>query len=205
MDMLKIGRFIADLRKESGLTQKDLASQINVTDKAVSKWETGKGLPDPSNWLSLSCCLKVSVSELLAGERVSLEEKLVDIDRPIVDASVYFERKSKRKYQKVIVWAAVIVCLISIGFASSLFKYIWAIIPTSDAATAIKKYSTIHRMTYAEDQFWIEIDENFFDDQGGQRYFAHGISAIDTGNTISFFYLKGDERGIYVTSCGTGP
>ena len=204
MDTLKIGKFIADLRKEKGLTQKDLAAQINVTDKAVSKWETGRGLPDPSIWLQLCDCLQVSVSELLVGERVNHQDHTV-IDRPIVDASVYFERKSKSKYRKVIAGAAVIVCLISIGYFSSAYKYLWASFPTSDPATAVMKYGTLNRMTYSEDQFWIRKDDGFFDTNGGQRYFVHGVHSITSGNTISFFYLKEDERGLHITSYGTGP
>ena len=74
MDQIKIGKFIADMRKALGLTQKQLADQFNVTDKTISKWETGYRLPDASILLELSSVLKVDINELLAGERFLSEE-----------------------------------------------------------------------------------------------------------------------------------
>lgn len=68
MDQAKIGKFISDMRKKQGLTQKQLADQLNVTDKTVSKWETGYRLPDASLLLELSSALEVDINELLAGE-----------------------------------------------------------------------------------------------------------------------------------------
>ena len=70
MDQAKIGRFIARRRKELGLTQAELAERLAVTDKAVSKWETGRGLPDPGLFEPLCDTLGVSLAELFAGEKV---------------------------------------------------------------------------------------------------------------------------------------
>lgn len=74
MDQMKIGKFIASMRKEQGLSQKQLAERIGVTDKTVSKWETGNRLPDASILLRLSQELQIDVNELLAGEEFSSEE-----------------------------------------------------------------------------------------------------------------------------------
>ncbi len=71
MDQIKIGNFIAEMRKAQGLTQKELAEKLNLSDKAVSKWECGKGLPDNSIMLNLCSILQISVNELLSGERLS--------------------------------------------------------------------------------------------------------------------------------------
>ena len=68
MDQAKIGKFISDRRKKQGLTQKQLADQLNVTDKTVSKWENGYRLPDASLLLELASALEVDINELLAGE-----------------------------------------------------------------------------------------------------------------------------------------
>lgn len=65
--------FIAELRKEQGLTQKELADRVGVSDKAVSKWENGKNYPDIEIMQSLGEIFKVSVSELLQGERLETE------------------------------------------------------------------------------------------------------------------------------------
>ena len=70
MEPTRIGRFIAERRKALGLTQRQLAEQISVSDKAVSKWETGRGLPDVLLMLPLCAVLGITVNDLLSGERV---------------------------------------------------------------------------------------------------------------------------------------
>lgn len=69
MDIHKTGEFIKALRKESNMTQAELAAKLNCTDKAISRWETGKGLPDADMLLSLSDEFKVSINEILLGEK----------------------------------------------------------------------------------------------------------------------------------------
>lgn len=71
MNNEKTGRFIADLRREKQLTQVQLADAIHVSDKAVSRWETGRGFPDIDNLEALSECLNVSIAELIKGERIT--------------------------------------------------------------------------------------------------------------------------------------
>ena len=73
MDQIKIGAFIAALRKERNLTQKQLAEKLNISDKTVSKWECGKGLPEVSLMLPLCEELGITVNELLSGERLEKE------------------------------------------------------------------------------------------------------------------------------------
>lgn len=74
MDQIKVGRFITSCRKEAGFTQAALAEKLNLTDKAVSKWENGKSLPDASIMLDLCDLLNISVNELLLGERIIMED-----------------------------------------------------------------------------------------------------------------------------------
>ena len=73
MDVVKIGTFIKAQRTEFNMTQKDLAQKIGCTDKAISRWETGKGLPDMSFIIPLSKELNVSINELLMGEKLICE------------------------------------------------------------------------------------------------------------------------------------
>ena len=89
MDQIKIGKFIAELRKQQNMTQSDLAEKLNVSNRAVSKWETGKSLPDPGIMQELCLYLKTNVNELLSGERISTEdystkaeENLIALSRP---------------------------------------------------------------------------------------------------------------------------
>lgn len=87
MDMQKIGGFIAEERKAKSFTQKELAAMLNITDKAVSKWERGLSLPDISMLNPLSECLGVSVSELLNGERnVTSTDSAIELDSVITYA-----------------------------------------------------------------------------------------------------------------------
>lgn len=74
MDQIKIGKFIATCRKEQGLTQAALAEKLGISDRAVSKWETGKSIPDSGNMLELCELLKINVNELLSGERIMAEK-----------------------------------------------------------------------------------------------------------------------------------
>ena len=74
MDQIKIGKFIAECRKKNNLTQMQLGEKLNITDRAISKWENGKGMPDSSIMLDLCEKLKISVNELLSGEVIKVED-----------------------------------------------------------------------------------------------------------------------------------
>lgn len=74
MEQEMIGKFIAACRKEKGLTQMQLAEKLNITNRAVSKWETGKSMPDVSLMLDLCDILGINVNELLSGERITMED-----------------------------------------------------------------------------------------------------------------------------------
>lgn len=73
MDQVKIGKFIAECRKKASLTQMQLAEKLNITDRAVSKWETGKSMPDSSIMLELCDILGITVNDLLSGEIVTMD------------------------------------------------------------------------------------------------------------------------------------
>ena len=73
MDQIKIGKFIAECRKKENLTQMQLAEKLNITDRAISKWETGKAMPDSSIMLELCDTLKITVNDLLNGEVVMMD------------------------------------------------------------------------------------------------------------------------------------
>ena len=76
MDQEKIGRFIQSCRKEAGLTQAALAEKLGITDRAVSKWEHGKSMPDVSIMMELCSMLHINVNELLSGEHLGIQFKL---------------------------------------------------------------------------------------------------------------------------------
>jgi len=106
MDNEKFGNFVKELRKEKNLTQKELAEKINITDKAVSKWERGLSFPDITMLNILSKELDVSVEELLNGERIKESEKAEQIDvekavKEALDKANHKEEKRKKKILKI--------------------------------------------------------------------------------------------------------
>lgn len=96
MDSFKTGEFIKNLRVEKGLTQKELAEALNCTDKAISRWETGKGFPDIVFLTPLAQTLGVSVNEILAGERLSQEEIASKSDEVIISTMQEAEENAKK-------------------------------------------------------------------------------------------------------------
>ena len=97
MDKERTGQLITELRKEKGLTQKQLADALNVTDKAVSKWERGLSFPDVSMLEPLSELLGVSIMEILAGERQPKDGTLTREEaQELINASVELSDKEIR-------------------------------------------------------------------------------------------------------------
>ena len=96
MNQQKIGRFISACRKEKNLTQAELAERLGVTDKAVSKWETGRGLPDVSLYREICSILDISLNEFFAGERIPTEEIEARSEENLLQA-VREEEKTRRR------------------------------------------------------------------------------------------------------------
>lgn len=99
MNQQKIGRFIAQNRKAKNLTQEALAEKLGITNKSISKWETGKGLPDPSLFQPLCKILGISINELFAGERLN-DEAQKEVSAHLIDllASRLYDRDSDISY-----------------------------------------------------------------------------------------------------------
>ena len=96
MDQVAIGKFIASQRKERGLTQRELAEELGVVDKTVSKWERGRGLPEVALMLPLCAALGISVNELLSGQRLAEAEYKQKAEENMMNL-IQEKRDSKRK------------------------------------------------------------------------------------------------------------
>jgi len=145
VDKNATGRFIAELRKQKGFTQKELAEKLMVTDKAISRWETGKGLPDTSLLKPLGDVLGVSVTELLSGKKIEEVDMKERADNIILEALNY----SKRMLASVI---GTILFIIGIAFIiSPLFlasqSHIWALGIIIVVGTTL--YSCIRKRGYS--------------------------------------------------------
>ena len=95
MDQVKIGKFIAERRKLANLTQFQLAEKLGVTDRAVSKWENGRTMPDSSIMLELCSILKISVNDLLSGEIVTMEDYNKELENNLLETIKQKEQSDK--------------------------------------------------------------------------------------------------------------
>lgn len=96
MDQIKIGKFIASCRNEQGMTQAVLAEKLGISDRAVSKWETGKSMPDSGIMLELCELLKINVNELLSGEHITMEDYNTKSEEVILGLKSENEKYAKR-------------------------------------------------------------------------------------------------------------
>ena len=119
MNQEKIGKFIAYCRKEKNMTQEELAQKLHLTDKAISKWENGRCLPDLSILEPLSKTLDVSINEILSGEKIKEEELKDHTDKNIIDVVNYSDEKIKRIKRTIKVSSIImIIALATLMFAS---------------------------------------------------------------------------------------
>ena len=95
MEMEKIGKFIAQCRKDKGFTQAALAEKLGITDRAVSKWETGKSLPDASLMLQLCELLEINVNELLSGEHIAMDAYKETAEANLLDLEERTQKSDK--------------------------------------------------------------------------------------------------------------
>ena len=96
MDQIKVGKFIAECRRKNNLTQMQLAEKLDITDRAISKWENGKAMPDSSIMLDLCNELKISVNELLSGERIDMNNYNEIAEKTLLEMAKKEERQNKR-------------------------------------------------------------------------------------------------------------
>jgi transcriptional regulator with XRE-family HTH domain len=120
MDQIKIGKFISSCRKEQGMTQAALAEKLGISDRAVSKWETGKSMPDSGIMLELCELLGINVNELLSGERIMTEVYDKRAEENLLEMRRQVEEKNRQllRTEYLIVIPAVVLGLVLILVAS---------------------------------------------------------------------------------------
>lgn len=127
MDQIKIGKFIASCRKEQGITQAALAEKLGISDRAVSKWETGKSLPDSGIMLELCDFLKINVNELLSGERIMAESYDKRAEENLLAMKREIEEKNRQmlKTEYWVVLPAVLAGIVLVFAASFVAMPAW--------------------------------------------------------------------------------
>lgn len=138
MDLIKIGKYIAEKRKALGLTQKQLAEKLNMSDKSVSKWERGICLPDVSIYMELCSILRISINEFLAGEDIGAENVIEKSDSNLIQITK--ESKKKQKNLKTILAVVTVFAVIVSTILGTLFFH--KLIQPKNYITAVDQTST---------------------------------------------------------------
>ena len=112
MNQIKIGRFIAECRKQKDLTQMQLSEKLGITDKAISKWERGITTPDSSIMLELCDILGISVNELLSGEKINMENNNQKNEQLLLEMAKELEKKNKTIWNAM--WTIMTVSIIGL-------------------------------------------------------------------------------------------
>lgn len=123
MNQFEIGKFIAQMRKEKGMTQEELAKIMGVTDKSVSRWENGKTLPDISLLVELSEVLNISLGELLKGKRLNRDEQVEE--KKLIDNIIDYDNDKKNKTQrKFMTKLGIGLFIISLAILNNYYDYL---------------------------------------------------------------------------------
>ena len=122
MNQEKIGKFIAKCRKDKNLTQGELADKLNISNKAISKWETGRGMPDASIMLELCAYLGITVNELLSGEKLEEGEYKEKANENIINIAKESEKNKKVKNKIIIVLTIIIIFSILLLITNIIYR-----------------------------------------------------------------------------------
>lgn len=123
MNQAKIGRFIASCRKEQGMTQAALAERLGISDRAVSKWETGRSMPDSGIMLELCGLLGINVNELLSGERIMEETYSKRLEENLLDLARQKEEKDRQMLRlEVVIGYTATVSFLTLVFVASFVE-----------------------------------------------------------------------------------
>ena len=173
MDNTSTGELIAEQRKALGMTQKELAEKLNITDKAVSKWETGKSAPDTGNLIPLADILGVSVVELLNGSKIKDEE----IEEATVKAVEKTIENTKKKYFKNFLIVISVIAITVSGIYNFLYWY----------------WGRRHQILYDVDKIYLSENEN-----GDFDYRITGTARnwIINRNHLYYFCFYSDNPGM---------
>ena len=131
MNQQKIGNFILELRKEKNMTQQELADKIGVTDKAISKWENGRGMPDLSLMKPLCTALGITINDLLSGEKIDKKDYQDKFEENILNTINYTNKKLDNSRNQIgifllIAWFLIILTAVAIFPSESSWSSIYS-------------------------------------------------------------------------------
>lgn len=185
MDINKIGKFIKELRIEKNISQNQLSEEIHVTRQAISNWENGKAIPDSDILLTLSSLFKVSINEILSGERNTSESNLQDITLQLIDEN----NKKKRKIKRILLTSTVTIVSIFLIFLGFYFINNYnsiKVYSVNGKSTSFKTYNGIFVTT--RNKFYLRLG----------KIRSRGQNNIDRVNKVKLFYLNKDNRKVVI-------
>ncbi len=176
LDKSSFGKFLAQLRRERGWTQKDLAEELYVSDKAVSKWERGLSLPDVSLLLPLAEKLGVTVTELLEGCRMPQEQcfTAAEVDELIHKALTFQTEPPERTQERVKKYLPVYAVCSILGVAEAVAVWVLGLV-NAEVGLSILIVGAVLGVVYgAYAMFWMEETLPRYYDENRISQFAHG-------------------------------
>lgn len=121
MNQEKIGKFIASCRKEQGMTQVQFAEKLGITNKSVSKWETGRCLPDATLFKDICLLLNISLNELFAGERIAAENNQQKFEENLISITTEYQKRDYRVITSAYAFLTIIIVSIAINLSVGNF------------------------------------------------------------------------------------
>ena len=163
MDQVRVGKYIASLRKQASLTQEELGEKLGVTNKTVSRWENGNYMPDIEMLQLLSKVFDVGINDLLAGEKIAdedfrqkAEENIIEVATSSAfsfeDRKVYFKRKWRKEHVALFVILGLI--LIASAVIPLIIDKLWLISFSPVIALIEYGYQNNRMMIYVENQLY---------------------------------------------------
>ena len=197
LDREKFGSFIAQLRKEKGYTQKELAEKLSISDKAVSKWETGKSLPDISLLVPLAYIMEVTVTELLEARRIEGAQITAVPVEDMVKKALTYSEESQEKSTRLKVKHCI---LCGAGILAGLLE-VWGLILLTKGTDFLSLYSSSSVFCLEGlcilfgIYFWIFAKEKIpsFYDENKLNFYSDGVFRI---NVPSFYTRFGTTEGL---------
>ena len=191
MDLIKIGKFIANCRKEKKLTQEQLAEKLFITDRAVSKWERGLSLPDADKMLDLCNLLEINVNELLNGEKIDMKDYNKKTEELLLELAKQEEKKNKKMMLDM--W---ILCITTFIFYIGIISLAYYTLEEGVLLGTIVCVSTIILVAICFYGLKLEVDAGYYEcNHCHHKFIPKYFTALITPHVHTNRYLKCPKCG----------
>ncbi len=191
MNLIKIGKFIANCRKKKNITQEQLAEKLYITDRAVSKWERGLSLPDAEKMLDLCNILDINVNELLSGENINMKDYKKKTEELLVELSKQEELKNKKIMTNM--WILLITDFV---FYIGIITLAYFTLEEGVVLGTIICISTIFFVLVAFYSLKLEVDAGYYECKNcHNKYIPNYLTALVAPHVHTTRYMKCPKCG----------